>query len=186
MSGVNAKARHPDPGPYVTEAEFLSLPESMDKVELIDGEVFVAPSPTFRHQFVLRRLVRALEDWAAAQSEPFEVVQSPSDVKFGLDRILQPDAYVLAGTVDLDHKGPITRIPLLCVEVLSTNRSYDRIMKRALYAEAGVAEYWTVRPSGVIERWNEDYTDYDALEDRLRSRALPGLDVDVRALFTAG
>lgn len=28
----------------VTEREFLALPETMDRVELLDGEVIVAPS----------------------------------------------------------------------------------------------------------------------------------------------
>ena len=48
----------------MTEEEFLSLPESTDPLELLDGEVILSPSPSYRHQLVLRRVVRALEDWA--------------------------------------------------------------------------------------------------------------------------
>ncbi len=47
----------------VTEEEFLSLPESTEKVELVDGEVILSPTPSYRHQWILRRIVRALEDW---------------------------------------------------------------------------------------------------------------------------
>ena len=41
----------------VTEAEFLSLPESMQRMELIDGEVYVPPSPSFLHQETLLSLI---------------------------------------------------------------------------------------------------------------------------------
>jgi len=39
----------------VTEAEFLARPESTHTIELIDGEVIVLPSPSYRHQKVLGR-----------------------------------------------------------------------------------------------------------------------------------
>ena len=37
-------------------------------------------------------------------------------------------------------------VPQLMVEVVSLKRSYDRITKRAIYADAGVEEYWIVDP----------------------------------------
>jgi hypothetical protein len=37
----------------VSEKEFLDLPESTDKIELVDGEVVVSPSPTYWHQEIL-------------------------------------------------------------------------------------------------------------------------------------
>src|SRR5690242_7636683 len=52
----------------VTEAEFLGLPESVERIELIDGEVIVSPSPQFWHQEVLGRLVFALRQWAEGRS----------------------------------------------------------------------------------------------------------------------
>jgi Uma2 family endonuclease len=54
----------------VSEEEYLTLPESMDRVELLDGEVIVPPSPTPWHQELLSRLVFALRSWAAEQSNP--------------------------------------------------------------------------------------------------------------------
>ena len=76
----------------VSEAQFLALPESMEKVELLDGEMIVAPAQFVRHQDVVRRVVVALSNWAASRSEPLFVGQSPLDVRFGENRILQPDA----------------------------------------------------------------------------------------------
>jgi Uma2 family endonuclease len=85
----------PRPHTFVSEAEFLSLPETLDKVELIDGEIIVSPSPTFWHQELLRRIVYALGSWAGGQPGPVTVGQAPLDIRFGSGRILQPDAFVL-------------------------------------------------------------------------------------------
>jgi Uma2 family endonuclease len=73
----------------VSEEEFLSLPESMDKVELLDGEVIVPPAPSFRHQEILGRLCAALRVWAQTYAAPITVGQSPLDVRFAANRILQ-------------------------------------------------------------------------------------------------
>lgn len=54
----------------VSEEELLSLPETMDRVELLDGEVIVAPSQTARHQTLLVRLATALQAWADSRDNP--------------------------------------------------------------------------------------------------------------------
>lgn len=168
----------------VSEPEFLALPESVEKVELLDGEVHVAPSPSFRHQRVLHKLVVQLELWARTQPHPITVGQAPMDIRFGPERILQPDAFVILDRVDFDHVGPLERVPELCVEVLSTDRIYDRVTKRLVYAAAGVREYWVVEPTGLIERWTgEGLVCAEEIVEILRSSLLPGLSVDVPSLF---
>jgi len=170
----------------VSEREFFELPESMTRVELIDGEVVVSPAPTFRHQRILTRVVYALESWGRGRDAPVTVGQSPIDVRFGPDRILQPDAFVILGPVPLDVAGPLDRIPELCVEVLSQDRVYDRVTKRLIYAGAGVREYWVVEPTGVVERWSGDHLDLAEVVDRiLESPLLPGFGLDVRTLVAS-
>jgi hypothetical protein len=44
----------------VSEAEFLALPETTDKIELVDGEVIVSPPPSVRHQALVQQLVTQL------------------------------------------------------------------------------------------------------------------------------
>ena len=73
------------------------------------------------------------------------------DVRFAPDRILQPDAMVFLAALGRDVTSPIQRIPELCIEVLSSNRTYGRGTKRFMYAEAGVAEYWIVDPAGLVD-----------------------------------
>jgi Uma2 family endonuclease len=171
--------------PLVSEEDFLALPESTDKVELVDGEVIVSPSPSYWHQEVLGRLVGALRSWSSRQKRAVTVGQAPLDVRFGRNRILQPDAFVLFGRVAPSHDGPIDRVPELCVEVLSSNRVHDRVTKRLLYAAAGVKEYWVVDPAGLLERWSEPgLSEGRSLRGVLTSALLPRFRLDLRRVFS--
>ncbi|HEV8240227.1 MAG TPA: Uma2 family endonuclease [Thermoanaerobaculia bacterium] len=168
----------------VSESEFLALPETMDRIELLDGEVIVSPSPSVWHQELLSRLVQLLRSWAAQRGERVFVGHSPLDVRFAPGRILQPDAFVILDELAWDHEGPIDRVPDLCIEVLSTNRVYDRLTKRFVYAAAGVRELWLIEPSGSIERWSGEGLDTaEVLTASLTSPLLPGLTVDLATLF---
>lgn len=166
----------------VSEAEFLSWPESMMKIELIDGDVVRSPAASYGHQAVLKRIIRALDDWAEGGGAT--VVQSPCDVRFGANRILQPDAFVVFQRIPIDTQGPLDIIPALCVEVLSRDTSYDRVTKRLLYAEAGVRELWTVCRTGYVERWwGAGLVQVETVTEFLATPLLPGFKLDVPALF---
>jgi len=167
----------------VTESEFLSLPESLDKIELLDGEVIVSPSPSVWHQEMLQRFVEALRAWAKAQGSAFHVLQAPLDVRLQPGRIVQPDAMVFRGRIDINHKGPLDRVPVLCLEVLSSNRAYDRITKRYVYSEAGVEELWLV-DHGCVEQCSDAGLSRICLQaERLVSDALPDLTLDLPSLL---
>ena len=168
----------------VTEAEFLELPESTEPIELVDGEVIVSPSPSYWHQEVLARLVGCLRSWALTVDAPVTVAQAPLDVRFAPGRILQPDAMVFLARLPRDIPMPIDRVPDICVEVLSSDRAYDRVTKRYLYAEAEVREYWIVEPAGLIERRSgPGLSRGEELTERLTSELLPGFDIAVAVLF---
>jgi Uma2 family endonuclease len=169
----------------MSEEEFLRLPESMDRIELLDGEVVVGPAATYRHQEIVRRIVVALSAWAERQKHPVTVGLAPVDIRFGPARILQPDLFVLWSKVSWSQKGPIDRVPELCIEVLSRDRVYDRVTKRLVYAAAGVAEYWVVDlDRTLVERWSgPGLDDANELRTRLKSPLLPGLSLDLRRLF---
>jgi Uma2 family endonuclease len=167
----------------VSEAEFRSLPETTERVELMDGELIVSPSPSYQHQEMLSRLVVALRLWAGAQQRPVTIGLAPLDVRFGRERILQPDAFVLFERLSAAQEGPIDRVPELCVEVLSSNRAHDRLTKRFAYAEAGVRELWTVEPTGSVERWTgAGLSQSELLTERLQSPLLPGFELALQEL----
>ena len=105
-------------------------------------------------------------------------------MRFGSGRILQPDAMVFFARISRDQQGPIDRIPEICVEVLSSDRAYDRITKRLLYAAAGVGEYWVVDPNAFVERWTgPGLTREELLRDALTTERLPGFALDLTRLF---
>jgi Uma2 family endonuclease len=166
----------------VSEAEFLSLPESLERIELIDGEVIGAPRPAFWHQEVLARLFVALRAWADGRAD-VTVAQAPLDVRFGPNRILQPDAMVFLSRLTRAQAGPIDRIPDICVEVLSTNRVYDRVTKRFIYGAAGVSEYWLVDPAGFVERRSGPGLVHEDRPEHLTSPLLPEFSLDVAKLL---
>jgi len=170
--------------PLVTEAEFLALPVTMTRCELLDGEVIVAPAPTPQHQIRVGRIHSALLQWAESQSTPPFVGLSPFDLRFANGRILQPDVFVIRGAIDAKLPGPWDVIPDLCVEVLSRDRVYDRVTKRMVYGESGVQELWTVDPDGLVERWTgEGLKKREEITTRLVTPLLPGFELDLASLF---
>ena len=166
----------------VSESEFLSWPESANKLELIDGDVVRSPAPSYGHQEALLRLVEALRAWA--RGRPVTIGIAPCDVRLAPGRILQPDAFVVEGHLPLDLEGPVTVLPIVCVEVLSGDARYDRVTKRLIYAAAGVRELWTVSRAGYVERWTgPGLATAETLTDRLVTPALPGFELRVASLF---
>lgn len=169
------------PTGLVSEQEFLALPESTERLELLDGEIILSPSPTPRHQVALGRLFRAIAEWAD-QHPPTFVGLSPLDVRLSPGRIVQPDLFVLLeGWAGVE--GPIDRVPDLVIEVLSQRRGYDRITKRLVYAEAGVREYWILDP---LQRAMEVCVGIETVVSHgptLERDILPGLVIDLDALL---
>jgi Uma2 family endonuclease len=169
----------------VTEAEFLSWPESTARLELIDGFVVRQPAASYGHQEALSRLVFQLRTWARGRR--VTVGQSPCDIRFAPNRILQPDAFVILDSTPFGHQGPLTRIPELCIEVLSCDALHDRVTKRLIYAEAGVQELWLLDLSGLIERWTgPGLLQAETLSTVVSSPLLEGLELDIKALVAEG
>jgi Uma2 family endonuclease len=167
---------------YVTEAEFMARPDREALAELLDGEVIVSPSATTRHQLIVGELFLVLRDWARAHPG-HTVLLSPLDTRFGVDRILQPDVFVVAAAPgELDF--PVRHTPALCVEVLSSRPDYDRRTKRLVYGQAGVPEYWVIDPDGGAELFHGDgLVQRIPCSDRIDSHVLDGLTVDLTDLL---
>src|SRR5687768_7600281 len=81
-------------GLYMTEEEYLALPEMTAHIELVDGLVVCEPTATFGHQRASVILVTLLENWAGSRSPKPTVLAALLDVRFAPGRILQPDLLV--------------------------------------------------------------------------------------------
>ena len=127
--------------------DYMSLPESEDKrYELIDGELYMVPSPIVSHQRTSMRLSRILHDLVESQGLG-EVFTAPLDVVLSDEDVLQPDIMFVSegrsGIVGNNIRGA----PDLVVEILSPGTAKrDKTIKRASYGRFGVREYWIVDP----------------------------------------
>ena len=124
-----------------------ALPESSDRFELIDGVLHVTPSPGFPHQRAVSQLAARLVTYVNAIGG-CEAIVSPSDLWKSPreENRIQPDIYVVR-----PRDGALPPYPfhlgelLLAVEVLSPSSAWtDQEIKRRMYLDEGVAEYWTV------------------------------------------
>ena len=79
--------------------------------------------------------------------------------------------------------------PDLVVEALSSDRGRDLVMKRAVYAEAGIPEYWIVDPVNdtitVLELSGSEYVERAVLgrSDTLTTATIPGFELPLDRLF---
>ncbi|MEQ1571540.1 MAG: Uma2 family endonuclease [Myxococcota bacterium] len=111
-----------------------------DPLELIDGELIIVSPQGTVHRGLTVRIRRLLE---AAFGPSFHV-QDHSPIDAGPDSLPEPDVAVVRGDVDtfLDHH-PTGADLALVVEISVTTQAMDRA-KAAVYARAGVAEYWNL------------------------------------------
>ncbi len=126
-------------GPW-TEAEWSALPESMGRVELLDGSLLVSPNPGGPHQRMVRNLANALADAAAHDVEVFEGI----NVRVGEGRVMIPDIALLS-PAGLDATIYDAGWVVMVVEVTSPSNAWaDRLVKPEAYARAGIPHYLRV------------------------------------------
>ncbi|CAI4031450.1 Uma2 domain-containing protein [Nitrospira tepida] len=122
-----------------------------DRVQLIDGEIVTMTPQNSPHAAAIGKTQRVLDRifgpnvWVRVQ---MPLIVDP-------DSEPEPDLAVVPGAPD-DYRNQHPRSALLLVEVSDTTLPLDRDQKRAIYARAGVPEYWIVN---LAERCLEVYRD---------------------------
>jgi Uma2 family endonuclease len=109
-----------------------------ERVELIHGEIFLMPTGS-RHQARVDRLTALLVSAVGARA--IVRIQGPLFVdKYNLP---EPDAMIIKSRPDFyEHKHPAPEDVVLLIEIADSSLDRDREVKLALYAIAGVREYW--------------------------------------------
>ena len=162
-----AHRMHPLPW---TEEEFYAARDAApqgERWELVDGAVFVTPSPHWMHQRIVQRLNVALYEYVRGHAIG-EVFVSPLDVKLQKGVVLQPDILVVPKGVLRSREDIVDRL-LLAVETISPSSArYDRVKKRPAYQRNRVPDYWIVDEwSRTIERWRPDDERPELVSERL-------------------
>jgi len=143
-----------------TYEDFLLFPDDGKRHELIDGEHIMSPSPFTKHQRILVNLTIVIGTFLR-QHRIGQMFVAPMDVVLSDTDVVEPDLLFIAS----EHTSIITEkhimgVPDLVVEVLSQgSRKTDEIIKRRLYEQFGVKEYWIIDPeleSVKVYRWHEN------------------------------
>lgn len=139
---VMADIEHPAGSGPLTVHDLEGIPDDGRRYELIDGVLIVSPAPGRRHQKIVVRLSRVLDE---ACPHEYDVLVAPFAVHSG-DRIeLQPD--VLVGRDEDFTEKDLPAPPVLAVEVLSPSTAiHDLNTKKAVYERFGTASYWVIDP----------------------------------------
>jgi len=182
------------PGPRQgqwTYDDYTALPDDGKRYEVVNGVLYMAPSPSGAHQDAALRFAHYLlvnvefAGLGKVRVAPFDVVLSPKNV-------VQPDVLVILNA-NLEKVQDLCMIgaPDLVVEIASPGTAiHDRNKKYYAYAQAEVPEYWIADPgTQTVEVLVLEASEYYSLgvfrgQETLPSRVAPGIaEVHVEQFF---
>lgn len=174
--------------PAKTVDDLMALPPET-RAELIEGEIFMSPSPGSRHQTVVFRIAQALDAYAK-RSHQGKVFVAPLDVILSRKQVFQPDVLFVSNERFHIVQERIQGAPNLVVEVISPGSGpADRLVKRRIYAKYAIQEYWIADPGSatveILTLQNRKFALHSVFErgDRITSPLLKGFDVPLDPLF---
>ena len=169
--------------------DIQALPDDGNRYEVIDGELFVTPAPSYRHQAAVSELHALLREYLSGLRVGYPFF-SPADVVFSPTRAVQPDIFVvpLVNGRRPERFEDVNRL-LLAIEVLSPSTARaDRVAKRTLFRQESVDEYWIVdMDSRTLERSTPGDPRVEVLDEQLSLRpdgAPTELRIDLPAYFS--
>lgn len=131
----------------LTYRDYLTWPDDGRRYELYEGEVYLVPSPSVRHQRVSGKLQALLRQFLLVNGLG-EVLYAPLDVVFSESTVVQPDLlFISHERRSIIGEQNISGAPDLVVEIISpATEERDRGAKLQLYCRYGVRECWLVDP----------------------------------------
>jgi Uma2 family endonuclease len=146
--------------PLYTYADYVQWPDNK-RWELIHGEAYAMTAPQRLHQELVFELSRQIGNYL--QGKPCKAYSAPFDVRLprqdeadaDVETVVQPDISVICDPSKLDRLG-CRGAPDWIIEALSPSTALkDMNIKRSLYEQHGVQEYWLIHPE---DRWIMVYT----------------------------
>jgi len=143
-----------DPNGIYSYADYLTW-KFEQTVELIRGRIFPMAGPARLHQKISREICHLF--YLYFKGKTCEFYNAPFDVRLynrnksvkrnkDVYTVVQPDICIICDQNKLDAKGCLGA-PDLMVEILSPgNSTREMRIKKNLYEESGVREYWIVDP----------------------------------------
>ncbi|KAA5807898.1 Uma2 family endonuclease [Thermoanaerobacterium thermosaccharolyticum] len=173
-----------------TEVDYENWPED-ERIELIDGQIYVMAPPSRVHQEVSMQLSVLIYNYIASKGGRCKVYSAPFDVRLKdkNDKIsrVQPDISIVCDEKKLNDKG-CDGAPDMIIEIASpSSLSRDYVVKVNLYQNSGVKEYWIVNPhkkSIIVFRMNQndEYNEVDqySFDDTIKVGIFEDLKIDFK------
>jgi Uma2 family endonuclease len=183
------------PGPeqgFWTYDDYAALPDDGRRYEIVNGVLYMSPSPSWSHQEIVGEIFSHLRTYLRTTGSG-GAFMAPIDVELAPNVVFQPDVVVLlkANRKKLKERH-IVGAPDLAVEIVSpSSETHDRHKKIDAYARAGVPEYWIVDPDArtvEVLAWEKgEYQSQGVYRGKatLPSQIVPGLSVQVEQFFVS-
>jgi Uma2 family endonuclease len=171
----------------------LDIPEGDTGIyELLNGEIVRRSSPNTPHQRASVKLIRHLDRFNE-EHHLGELFHAPYDVYLDDNNAgIQPDILFVSRERDFvirENNGAVGA-PDLIIEILSKGTAAkDRGIKKDVYEQFAVREYWIVDPAArsveVYRMENNRYRlhSFAAEEGSVKSLVLSGLELEVSTIF---
>jgi len=170
--------------------EFLTLPESDARFELVDGELKPKMSPKYQHARIQGRLFRLLDDWCNQQQRgrvcpEWGVVLQ----RRGIDWVPVPDLiYVSYDQLppEWEEDTPCPVPPELAIEIISPGQTFSEMTEKSTdYLLAGVQRVWVVdTPAQAITIFRRDRLPQTVgREVSIDDSLLPGFELPISQVF---
>lgn len=128
-------------------ASYVCFPNDGNRHEIIDGDHYMNPVASPKHQTVSRLLQYQLMTQIEMRGRGV-VFNAPTDVELAAHDIVQPDLIiVMDDRKKIVGSKKLKGIPNLLIEILSeSNPDHDKILKMEAYQRVNIPEYWIVDP----------------------------------------
>ena len=174
-----------------TEAQYLRLTDHVRRLlEFTDGRLEVLPTPTDRHQVIVRFLFLAL--FPFVRDRGGTVLFAPLRLRIREGKFREPDLLLVRDADDPRRRNDYWRGADLVAEVVSPDDpERDTDVKRLDYAQARIPEYWIVNPMDetvtVLVLEGDAYTEHGVFRRgrQAESVCLEGFSVSVADVFDA-
>ncbi len=160
----------------ITIEEFMQMPKDEHKnYELIDGIVYMAPSPSREHQMIAYeltgRMYPVMKQLGCTAAGELDIIYQGD--------VLKPDLMVFCNRDD--------EIPEIVFEILSpSTRHRDLAIKVMKYEQAGMKEYWIVDPKAktiTVHDFVNQHAEIYLLGETAKSFIRPELEFAVAGIF---
>ena len=182
----------------LTFEEWLNLPETKERYEIVDGVMYMPPGPSVDHQWIQYEVAARLGQFVRPRGMGV-VLTAPLDVMIQREplRVRQPDILFLnsertriRSRSDIIGMPFIEASPDIVIEILSPSNTRREMEGRLRdYKQAGAYQCWVFSPQGetaeILDLTGDEPRSIAVfgVGDVLRSDLLPGFELNLAEVF---